>query len=1085
MKYDFQTAFASVCENTGIKNIWVLDSDESAYFNWQDSSLPEICTLTDPEKICVAAAADGVFHDTPGVCVFPSVSVLLESLPVLHELDRDRIPFTVLCLTDDFEILPERVFLPMLRSCDFFVQILSDSSRTYHRITRALQYAVATDRVSILLVDRKLISPREKYEKCGRYRAHITNPVIVATDSEIRDLAGLLNEKKKITILCGRHCKQVIGEINTLAGLLKSPVIYQPYLRPALEGRLDYAAGIYGKWSEKSAYEAIVDSDLILLLDYSQKSFCEFADNLSIVQISPLFCNGVDKDKTKRVYNGDIRDTLLKLFPYLDRKTDDSFVRRITDMYKAEHQRLQPGQSDVPSLLFDIASVLDERLDRNSALSAEGRNAYFFQHFLLGMESRRFVYHLNEINGAGNVIFEAIGLSRGSHSIQSMAMIDAAALEQESSCLLPLINPAYKFRLMAFNTSGVREHTFLETLSKSMGFPYFKITDREQITPILDSWLYHHKSGLLEVCVDPFTDPLMTKTHPDPVLTIPERLSTTVLDSLIQLKTGPVFCGKDTFPPAVLAPETPYAGKVHPICNTRNMFYAASGAAQFTDDITVCVATSLREVLRMLSGLQEALLKQTPVLFLVFVSADTCEVHQQHQALILNRLAHFLSGYSQFADFRKDLNLVMGEAIAEARQLHSVSTIIFQEVYTEDTDARCSEVFDSPYMESEMYPSDDEIEKLADIINHASFPVIFAGDGCRGAHKEVIELVRKIKAPLAWTFKGKDIFDYDNPYPIGMVGLLSNPGLEYAFHKCDLIIVLGSRAPFDNKISKSAQIIQVDADRSTLGLPHPVNYGVAGNIRETLERLLPGLLTIGKNKWGETCKMKYLEQRRVFLHTIEEKEEKLQEIIPEGLFVRVNDYAPESAWIVADMIMPWYLTALLVESKGHRRIFATGDSNYTCDSTAFSFGAALNPEAPPIIVLCSNITFRKQMGNLQRLADMGCDVKVFVTHLWNIEPGVVYSEMLRSDRIRGMVIDSFDRLDGQVREMLETPGPAVADVMLVKTDLIHTPPLLPYLARKYGPIMRKLYTNSDKEDLLESYGQIPGGSGDDPVNIGD
>ena len=481
MKYDFPTAFASVCENTGIKNVWVLDSDESAYFSWQDSSLPTISRLSDPEKICVAAAADGVYQDKPGICVFPSISVLLESLPVLFELDRDRIPFLVLCMTDDYEIVPERVFLPMLRSCDFFVQTLTDNNRVYHRITRGLQYAVASNRVSVLLVDRRLVSPAEKYEKCGRYRAHITHPVIVATDPEIKELADLLNEKKKIAILCGRHCKQVIPEINELSRRLQAPVIYQPYLRPALEGKLDHPGGIYGKWSANSAYEAIRNCDLLLLLDYSQKNFCEFGCDLSIVQISPLFCNGVDKDKTKRVYNGDIRDTIRKLMPYLNEVHDDTFVSRITSLYDKENRRLKEKQDEIPTLLYDLASILEERLDRNAALCAEGRVSYFFQHFMIRPDTRRFVYHLNDINGAANVIFESIGLSRSEGEKQSIAMIDSSRLDRSFSCLLPLINPHYRFRLLAFNTDAGNEPTFLEKLAVSMGYTYLKITDSDKL----------------------------------------------------------------------------------------------------------------------------------------------------------------------------------------------------------------------------------------------------------------------------------------------------------------------------------------------------------------------------------------------------------------------------------------------------------------------------------------------------------------------------------------------------------------------------------------------------------------------------
>src|SRR5947209_16084556 len=138
-------------------------------------------------------------------------------------------------------------------------------------------------------------------------------------------------------------------------------------------------------------------------------------------------------------------------------------------------------------------------------------------------------------------------------------------------------------------------------------------------------------------------------------------------------------------------------------------------------------------------------------------------------------------------------------------------------------------------------PSDDEIAALAKTLNHAKRITILGGAGCAGAHAELIEIARRLNAPIVHAMRGKEFIEYDNPFDVGMTGLLGFSSGYHAMMNCDLLLMIGTDFPYQQFFPKDAAVVQIDLCGEQLGRRTKVDYGFVGDTKTTLRALLPRL----------------------------------------------------------------------------------------------------------------------------------------------------------------------------------------------------------------------------------------------------
>src|SRR4029077_16495170 len=159
-------------------------------------------------------------------------------------------------------------------------------------------------------------------------------------------------------------------------------------------------------------------------------------------------------------------------------------------------------------------------------------------------------------------------------------------------------------------------------------------------------------------------------------------------------------------------------------------------------------------------------------------------------------------------------------------------------------------------------PSDDEIERLAGLLNESEKITILAGAGCAGAHEELIELAGKLQAPIVHAMRGKEFIEYDNPFDVGMHGLLGFSSGYHAMMNSDLLLMIGTDFPYQQFFPKHATIVQIDIRGEQLGRRTKVDYGFVGDTKATLRALLPKLSQNGNDKHLKASLEHYAKARK-------------------------------------------------------------------------------------------------------------------------------------------------------------------------------------------------------------------------------
>ena len=218
-------------------------------------------------------------------------------------------------------------------------------------------------------------------------------------------------------------------------------------------------------------------------------------------------------------------------------------------------------------------------------------------------------------------------------------------------------------------------------------------------------------------------------------------------------------------------------------------------------------------------------------------------------------------------------------------------------------------------------PSDADLDEIAAVLNKSDAITIYAGAGCAGAHDEVVATAARLKAPMAHTSRGKDFLEYDNPYNVGMTGIIGGPAGYHAILDCDVLLLLGADFAWGQFYPNKATIIQIDIDPTHIGRRHPVAIGAVGNIKETLEALLPRL----KQHEDGAYLAAHVKRHQKDVASAKAESVSGPESAISGTYLTkiINEHAAEDALFAADdgTAAVWMLRH--IDTRGKRRTFAS------------------------------------------------------------------------------------------------------------------------------------------------------------------
>src|ERR1700720_1774378 len=269
--------------------------------------------------------------------------------------------------------------------------------------------------------------------------------------------------------------------------------------------------------------------------------------------------------------------------------------------------------------------------------------------------------------------------------------------------------------------------------------------------------------------------------------------------------------------------------------------FAAGAEAHLTGRLAVCAGSCGPGNLHLINGLYDCHRNRVPVLAIA-AQVPTHEIgsgyfQETHPEHLFAQCSHYCELVSHPEQMPRALEIAMQTAVSR----RGVSVIVLPgDVALREAVAEGPRLT-FPEPKPPLCPSDEEIAALAKLLNGAQRVTIFGGAGCAGAHAELVELARRLNAPVVHALRGKEFIEYDNPFDVGMTGLLGFSSGYHAMMACDVLLMLGTDFPYRQFFPEKATIVQIDIRGEQLGRRAKVDHGFVGDTRTTLRSLLPTL----------------------------------------------------------------------------------------------------------------------------------------------------------------------------------------------------------------------------------------------------
>jgi pyruvate dehydrogenase (quinone) len=339
-------------------------------------------------------------------------------------------------------------------------------------------------------------------------------------------------------------------------------------------------------------------------------------------------------------------------------------------------------------------------------------------------------------------------------------------------------------------------------------------------------------------------------------------------------------------------------------------------------------------------------------------------------------------------------------------------------------------------------PSEDELMQLAEMLNSHKKVTIFCGLGAAEARTEIIQLAEKLRAPVAYSYKAKMAIQHNNPYEVGLTGLLGIPSAYHAMHECELLVLLGTDFPYTPFMPVENKIVQIDIKPETLGRRAKLDLGLCGDVKDTLQALLP-LLGMKVDSTFLDLQLKFYKEVKKNLQSYVKDTGKPNEIHPEFVASVINELAAKDAIFTVDTGMSCVWAARYIDGTGERKMLGSFNHGSMANAMPQAIGAALTRPGQQVIAFCGDGGISMLLGDLMTVVQYQLPIKIIVFN--NRSLGMVKLEM----QVAGIPDLETDMLNPdfiKIAEAMGMPGIGIDDPNDVKSGLekafMHEGPVL-------------------------------------------
>ena len=485
--------------------------------------------------------------------------------------------------------------------------------------------------------------------------------------------------------------------------------------------------------------------------------------------------------------------------------------------------------------------------------------------------------------------------------------------------------------------------------------------------------------------------------------------------------------------------------------------FAASAEAQLTGKLAVCAGSCGPGNLHLINGLYDANRTGAPVLAIAShipsVQIGSTYFQETHPDRILEECSVYNELISSAAQSPRTVN----SAIRHAVGLGGVAVITLP---GDITDLKAVEHVPTyaPARPATLTPNPADIDEAAALLNKANKVAIFAGAGVEGAHDEVIALADALKAPIGHSLRGKHFIQYDNPFDVGMTGLLGYGAAAEGMNDADVLILLGTDFPYDQFLPDTPTI-QVDTHAEKLGRRTDVGLAIHAQVKPFIEALLPHLRTGRSDSFLKAKIKKHSEIMHAPVGAYTRNVEKMRPIHPEYAAHLLNETAAKDAIVTADTGMCNVWTARYIDPLGTRRIIGSLLHGSMANALPMALGAQVAFPDRQVVSVSGDGGLSMLLGELITAKMYNLPVKVVVFNnstlgMVKLEmlvngipdfqtdvPDTNYAEIARAIGFHAERVEDASRLADAYREAFDAPGPALVEV-ITDPNALSLPPAI-------------------------------------------
>jgi pyruvate dehydrogenase (quinone) len=515
--------------------------------------------------------------------------------------------------------------------------------------------------------------------------------------------------------------------------------------------------------------------------------------------------------------------------------------------------------------------------------------------------------------------------------------------------------------------------------------------------------------------------------------------------------------------------------------------FASGAEAHLTGSLAVCAGSCGPGNLHLINGLFDCHRSRVPVLAIAahIPSAEIGSGYFQetHPENLFKECSH----YCEFVSSSRQMPRILEIAIREAVGRRGVSVIVMPgDVALQAAEAvSAASPVDFIPPEPTVIPKSEELQRLAEFLNGANRVTLLCGSGCLGAHKQLLELGEKLKAPMVHALKGKEHVEWDNPYSVGMTGLIGFSSGYYAMNDCDALLMLGTDFPYRQFYpGGDARIAQLDIRAEQLGRRAPIQLGVVGDIAATLDALLPLL--------GDKTDRRHLDHALVHYRKARESLDELASssarkglVHPQQIAKVLSDLAAEDAIFTCDVGLPTVWAARYLSMNGKRRLIGSFWHGSMANAMAQAIGAQASFPSRQVISLSGDGGFSMLMGDFLSLAQLELPVKVVVFNngalgfieLEQKSTGILdfgtefknpnFAAMAEAVGIKGVRIEESADVEPGLRAALAHPGPVLIDAVVNRQELAIPPKITAEMTKGFTLYMLKAVMNGRTDEVMD------------------